>query len=132
MKRYDKIKEALEHMSTADIIAMHNAYCDATNNMDDCIYSMDDFDEIMGGESPLEIARKCFYGHEFNPNHDYFRFNGYANLESFDYAPGGNSGIYVSDIAEYIDREEDALGDCDIEAIFEEEQDDDSELQGIA
>ena len=104
MTRYEKIKSVLEGMDTAEIIAVHNEYCNETNNMDDYIYAMCEFDEIMNGMEPWEIARACFYGHEFCPAHDYFRFNGYANLESFDFAPEGNSGIYISDIADYIDR----------------------------
>lgn len=87
--------------------------------MDDYIYSMGEFDEIMNGMAPWEVARACFYSHEFCPAHDYFRFNGYANLESFDYAPGGNSGIYIEDIAEFIDREENALDCPEIEQIFD-------------
>ena len=46
-------------------------------------YSMDEFDEIMNGFEPLEIANRIYFG-DFNPNHEYFRFNGYANLESLD------------------------------------------------
>ncbi len=119
MDRYGMIKDVLESMCTMDIINIHNRYCEESNNMDDYIYSMEEFDEIMNGMTPWEVARACFYGHEFCPAHDYFRFNGYANLESFDYAPGGNSGIYIEDIAEFIDREENALGYPEIEQIFD-------------
>lgn len=120
MTRYEKIKSVLEDMDTAEIIAVHNEYCNETNNMDDYIYEMGEFDEIMGSMEPWEIARACFYGHEFCPAHDYFRFNGYANLESFDFAPEGNSGIYISDIADYIDRNEDALNNDEIQEILDE------------
>lgn len=120
MTRYEAIKEALDNMSTADIIAIHNEYCYTASNMDDYVYSMSEFDEIMGNMAPWEIARACFYGHEFCPAHDYFRFNGYANLESFEFAPEGNSGIYTSDIADYIDRTEDALNNDEIQDILDE------------
>lgn len=120
MTLYEKIKNALEEMGTSDIITVHNAYCDATNNGDDYIYSMKDFDEIMSGKTPWEIARCAYYGKEFCPAHDYFRFNGYANLESFDFAPGGNSGIYISDIAEYIERSGNALENDEIQEILDE------------
>lgn len=120
MTRYEKIKNALDEMGTAEIIAIHNAYCDASNNMDDYIYDMGEFDEIMGNMTAWEVARACYYGHEFCPAHDYFRFNGYANLESFDFAPGGNSGVYTSDIAEFIDREENALDNDEIQEILDE------------
>ena len=120
MTRYDAIKNVLEGMNTADIIAVHNKYCDGSNNMNDYIYGMDEFDEIMGNMLPLDIVRAAYYGHEFNPTHDYFWFNGYANLESFDFASDENSGVYVSDIAEYIDRNNDALNNDDIQAILDE------------
>ena len=45
------------------------------------VFNMEDFDEIMEGYEPLEIANRIYFG-DFNPNHEYFRFNGYANLES--------------------------------------------------
>lgn len=120
MTRFEVIENALRKMSTEDIIAIHNAYCDASNNMDDYIYSMSDFDEVMYGVSPWKVARCCYFGESFNPCRDYFRFNGYANLESFDYAPGGNSGVYTYDIAEYIDKNEDALYNDTIQDILDE------------
>lgn len=68
---------------------------------DDRYYSMDELDELYHDSDPLEILRCAFYGHdeeswttdssgnkqygEFNPNRDYFRFNGYGNLVSADY-----------------------------------------------
>lgn len=123
MTLHEKIVEILENMNTAEIIEIHNEYCDASCNMDDYIYHMSDFDDVMHGMTPWEIARCCFYGKEFCPANDYFRFNGYANLESFDYAPEGNSGIYISDIADYIERNNDALGNYEIEEILDNEED---------
>ena len=46
------------------------------------LYDMDDFDMVIGeGYTPTELAQRIFFG-DFNINHDYFFFNGYANLES--------------------------------------------------
>ena len=45
------------------------------------LYNMDDFDTIMEGYTPTEVVQRTFFG-DFNPNGDYFFFNGYANLES--------------------------------------------------
>lgn len=69
----------------ADLVARWNEYCENNSYYDDMIYSMDEFDELMEGRSPHEIARMVFYGHDFNPNYDWFWFNGYGNLESSDY-----------------------------------------------
>ena len=45
------------------------------------LYDMDDFDTVMSGYSPIEVVQRTFFG-DFNPNGDYFFFNGYAFLES--------------------------------------------------
>lgn len=68
---------------------------------DDRCYSMDLLDEIYQGSDASEILRRAFYGHDagdwtmdasgnkiygsFNPNRDYFYFNGCGNLVSTDY-----------------------------------------------
>ena len=118
MTRYEKIKEVLKNMDTREIISVYNEYCDAAGYMDNYIYSMDEFNEIMQGEDPWEIARCCYYG-DFCPAHEYFRFNGYANAVSFDYAPGKRSGIDIEDIADYVDRTEDTLNCEAIEDLFD-------------
>ena len=61
---------------------------------------MEYLDEIYQGTDPTEILRRAYFGHdddtwheengekvygEFNPNRDYFYFNGYGNLVSTDY-----------------------------------------------
>ena len=67
---------------------------------DDHYYSMDELDEFYRDSDPSEILYRAFYGHdadtwttdsdgnksygEFNPNRDYFRYNGYGNLVSTD------------------------------------------------
>lgn len=73
-------------------------------------YDMELLNEIYSDAEPLEILRRAFYGHdednwhtdsygnkvysEFNPNRDYFKYNGYGNLVSTDYP----------DYSEYIDK----------------------------
>ena len=68
---------------------------------DDRIYLMEDLDEIYYHESPIFILQRAYFGHddddwttdsrgdrtygEFNPNRDYFYFNGYGNLVSTNY-----------------------------------------------
>lgn len=62
---------------------------------DDKIYPMEDLDEIYQGTKPEEVLRRAFYGYDepinkdeerlpFNPNREYFYFNGYGNLVSID------------------------------------------------
>ena len=44
---------------------------------------MDEFNEYTEGYEPYDLALKIHYG-EFNPNEDYFAFDAYENLVSFD------------------------------------------------
>lgn len=106
MKTYDEkveaIKNIIEGMDDFDAIAPHNEYCYETNNYGDEIIEMERFNEICEGMIPSDIANHIFYG-DFNPNHKYFHFDGYGNLESTDYP---TNWIYPWDIArEVVDRE---------------------------
>lgn len=83
---------------------------------------MEDFDEVVYGTEPFDLACKVAYG-DFNPSHRFFWFNGYCNLCSGDWS--GNMPIYTGDIARYIVDNEDALGDPEIEAILAGEDDED-------
>ena len=46
------------------------------------IYSMEEFDEIMSGYEPWDLA-KTIFNSDYNPNHKYFKFRGDGNLQSF-------------------------------------------------
>lgn len=58
---------------------------------DNRYYFMDNLDEIYKDELPTEILYRAFYGKdddtngEFNPNREYFYYNGYGNLVSSNY-----------------------------------------------
>ena len=62
---------------------------------DDRIYPMDELNELFQGKEPEEILKRAFYGYDetytkdeqrqpFNPNRNFFYFNGYGNLVSID------------------------------------------------
>ena len=110
---------------------------------DDRYYSMDELNEFYNGTEPLEILRRAYYGRdddtyttdsngnrtygEFNPNRDYFYYNGYGNLVSSDYK---NYSAHLDEYAidamsenrQYIDSID---GDDDLAALFDElEQED--------
>ena len=97
----ERIKEIIEEMSTEDKIALWNEYCDSSNRADDWIYSMEEFDEIMNEREPWDIVRTCYFG-DFNPTHEYFWFNGYANLESDYDIDGEKSPFYIDELVDYI------------------------------
>ena len=68
---------------------------------DDRYYCMEELADLYAGADPIEILQRAFYGYDsetwhtdshgekeygaFNPNRDYFTFNGYGNLVSADY-----------------------------------------------
>ena len=68
---------------------------------DDRYYDMDQINDLYSGSEPIEILQRAYFGRdddtwhtdtsgnkiygEFNPNRDYFYFNGYGNLVSSDY-----------------------------------------------
>lgn len=57
---------------------------------DDRYYDMEELDEIFHDSDPTYILERAFFGYRegtngrepFNPNDEYFRFNGYGNLVS--------------------------------------------------
>ena len=68
---------------------------------DDRYYYMEDLKDFYNGVDPIELLERAYYGHDadawhtdgsgnkeygaFNPNRDYFTYNGYGNLISTDY-----------------------------------------------
>lgn len=68
---------------------------------DDRYSNMEELDEIFSETAPSELLQRTFFGYDedawtldrygnkeygaFNPNRDYFRFNGYGNLVSADH-----------------------------------------------
>lgn len=112
---------------------------------DNRYYSMDELDEFYNGTEPLEILRRAYYGRdddtwttdssgnktygEFNPNRDYFYYNGYGNLVSSDYKDySAHLDEYaieaMSENRQYIDTIE---SDEDLTVLFDELEQDESE-----
>ena len=115
-----KIIECINEMDTDELIQLHNEYCDAVNDLDSYIYSMDDFEILCSGQSAEWIACRIFYG-SFNPNNEYVMFNGYGNfISACDYSI--KEHIYIDDIAGYIIRSNDSLYNDDIQEILDDEE----------
>lgn len=129
-EKVEAIRSIIEDMNDSDAISLHNEYCYETNDYDDEIIEMERFDEICDGMTPSEIARSIVYG-DFNPNHDYFHFNGYGNFESTN---DPTDWIYPGDIArEVVDREKSFENDEiqeEIDSWSEEDDEDDDETDG--
>lgn len=119
----NKLTTLLEEMSNTDLIRIHNDYCAEVNGWDSHIYTMDELNEELHGTSPDEVARLIFYG-SFNPNHEYFVFNGYGNLESFNEWQV-NEYVFISDIVRHIAERDDDLGNDEIRSLLDEAEEDD-------
>lgn len=102
---------------------------------DDRYYYMEELDEFYSSVSPTEILQRAYFGgdedggSEFNPNRDYFRYNGYGNLVSADYKDySANLDRYaiedMKDNRDYIDSIE---ADDELNALFDELEEAESE-----
>ena len=97
----EQLKELFEQdeelfNSTIEELDNYNGYLN-----DNRYYLMDELDELFSCSKPIEILNRAYFGRdddtwhtdeygrkhygEFNPNREYFYFNGYGNLVSSDY-----------------------------------------------
>lgn len=112
---------------------------------DNRYYPMEELNELYRDTEPLEMLHRVFYGRdddtwttdahgkksygEFNPNRDYFYYNGYGNLVSSDYK---DYSAYLDHYAiedmsnnrRWIDSIED---DEELSALFDELEEDEEE-----
>ena len=113
-----KIVDYINGLGVEEKIALHNTYCDAANCMDDCIYAMDDMEEILDGVDKWELVRMIRFG-DFDFTKEFWGFNGYGNLDSYS---AWELPIYAEDIADYILLKKDSLGNDEIKEILDEEE----------
>ena len=119
-QKRQKLVDYIDGMGDDEKIALHNAYCDAANCMDDCIYTMDEMEEILDGVDKWELVRMIRFG-DFDFMKEFWGFNGYGNLVSYN---AWELPIYASDIAGYILLREDSLGNDEIQEILDKEHND--------
>lgn len=116
MTRYEMIYDYLKNDAyDSDILTMWNQKENAENGTNH-IYNYQKFDEIFEDSEPSDIAFKIFNGN-FNPNDEYFIFNGYGNLESSNYL---ETFVSYDELAQYMDDHDETFGFYEIECIFEE------------
>lgn len=97
----EQIIEAINEMDTNEIFDLNNTFCDEANYFDDVIYCNDDDFFDMAFSSKMEAVRAAVYGN-YSYHHDFVKFDGYGNLESFDRLTADNLPDMVQNIAEYI------------------------------
>lgn len=120
MEKRQKLVDYINGMDADEKIALHNAYCDAANCMDDYIYEMEELEEVLDGVEKWELVNMIRFG-DFDFMKDFWKVNGYGNLDSYG---AWELPIFASDIADYILSEEDALGNDKVQKILDEEDED--------
>lgn len=126
MTKKEKLIDLLQEMSDSELTYLHNEYCYNTNNYDDEIFTIDMWDDIFTNMDTFDIACKVFYG-DFNPSYEYFKFNGYGNIQSIckweidrfvdindivDYIIDNNYSFENNDISYILDDIEEAPQQC--------------------
>ena len=119
-EKRQKIVDYINGMSVEDKIALHNTYCDAANCMDDCIYTMDDLEDVLDGVDKWKLVDMIRFG-DFDFMKEFWGFNGYGNLVSYN---AWELPVYAGDMADFILLKEDSLGDDEIQYILDEEEED--------
>ena len=103
-----------------DIVAQANSWDGSLEEL--AVYDMSEFDDIIEAIdlSPTELICKVQYG-DFNPNDDYFTFDGLANLVS--YSEYEYEELIRDNIPEIVERYIDISGhiyaDAEMEALME-------------
>jgi hypothetical protein len=141
LTREEAIRSYVEQLSgseLADLLQYMTSYDGSFE--ESTFYDMGSFDEFMSNYTPSEIAMMIYFG-EFNPNDDYFRFDGYGNLESLDWQEISDEAESLeSDIIEHlvnyysgdtpwadldylVDADEDTVFNEDYEEILDDEDD---------
>ena len=118
MALYDDVLNILSDLNTGDLLAIHNKYCEETNQWDDQIYGMDEFDSTMNNYTPTDLALVIANG-DFSPYSEYFMFDGNGNLISFG-SEDIEEYIYITDIANEIVARLDAFGNSEIQELLDD------------
>lgn len=151
MERPEIIKKIIEYFEENESVFIdcieeldsYNGYLG-----DDRYYYMEDLNDLMSGTNAIDLLNRAFFGYDsetwhtdghgekiygaFNPNREYFTFNGYGNLVSADYKDySAHLDSYaveeMSENRRYIDTIE---SDDDLVKLFDElEADEESEKE---
>ena len=140
MTREQAIRNYVEHLTGDDLVELVQHMNTYDGSFDEFIYyDMDEFDGLMSSYKPMNIALMIFYG-DFNPNDDYFQFDAYGNLVSFDWMDIVDTiESIIDDIIDHlvnyysgntpwteldciVDSDDDALFSEDYAEVYEEEE----------
>jgi hypothetical protein len=97
----NQVIKAINEMDCTELVMLNNEYCESINGMDSMIYSNDDnfLEDYFNSKS--DLARAISYG-DYRYMDNWVTFNGYGNLESFNYMDTDKLCELVEVMAEYI------------------------------
>ena len=108
-----QLSQVIEQLKQDDstLLQAYSEYC--SNNGYDSVYDNDDDSINMMFTDSYDAIRAAFYG-DYNLSHAYFTFNGYGNLQSFEYLDSDNSPIDIEELSQWI-VDNDLYNEYDIE-----------------
>jgi len=129
---YDILRDHFTGLDDDKIVSIWNEYIHENNLFDDEIFDYDTMEEMIenSSEGGLYWVNRFFYGSDdysnegsANPNRNYFMFNGYGNIVSFDYIYNSYTDTFnhieIGDLIDYIIENNDSLFDDDIQEILD-------------
>ena len=134
MTRTEKIINLFKEMSDSDLVSIWNEYCMAVNRYDDEIMNAYDLEEWADNcDDKIGLLNRFYFGSDegregtsANPNRNFFTFDGYGNIISFNYVYNQFTDefyyIDAEDMAEYIVENEEAFYNDDIQEILDIEE----------
>lgn len=104
----ERFADFYAELTTDQKVNVFNEFAYSTGN--EPINDMGQFDEVFYGVSPLTIACQVKYG-DFNPNCDYFTFDGYANIESLEDVEEYIDDYYMGDMSDFFEEHTNQLNE---------------------
>lgn len=98
-----KIVKLINLMDENELIQLNNTYCQNISSEDEVWANDEEFFNIFFENKTNEALRAAYFG-DYNWSHNYVKFNGYGNLESFDYFEVKDLCESVEVMAEYIEE----------------------------
>lgn len=123
----ERFAEYYAAQGNAEQVAIYNEYAQGTCN--ELILPMECFDEVLQGFEPFRVACMVRFG-SFNPNDNWFTFDGYGNLESM-WSVAEWLEDYVDDMADYFEDHfralADVIGTCEAGALYDGDEEQEEE-----
>lgn len=128
----EKIMNIIKAMDDSEIVSLWNEYCYASNRYDDEIFDDYTLEEMINNsnEGGLYWVNRFYFGSDdysengsANPNRNYFQFDGYGNINSFDYVYNNYTNefsyIYPEEMIDYMIENKESFGNDEIDEVLE-------------